>query len=410
MANRIDRAAAEIQAELRPTQDPTLMELAKSNRFLAKAALIKAARAGDAEDIGEWDSEQDDDHDEWDEEEDEDQDPDNPDLGSGVDNLKGTVGSPKKGRTEKSRRNKKAEDAEDELVRAKLRLKKAERMEREADDDEDDEKLEEARKSRAAAEHALNRARGKLRRAKPAWAGDEAEFDDARKKRSDDFEDVYADGEDSYYTNEDANHEEDELVPPDGPGVADGDDTDAYTIGAHKVRSQRAMKRSQRGIPSKEALYKSAAEDGRITEDLLDAAPALEALVELLGDQQDYLAKSFRGQAQTDKMVRMLAQGMVTQNRVIAKLAKSVDAMASQPQVQNTPWGMSPQLGILAGGKSTKSQRLAKSRADLLSDAEDAMGAGQLDGETFQAMGRVQTPEEIIALAPAPLRNALGWK
>ncbi len=414
---RIDQAAAELAAEFSGSAGDTLRELAKSNRLLAKAALVKA-RGYDEEDEefeDEVAEQQEDDHDEWDEEEDEDQDPDNPDLGSGEDDLRGVVGQKKKGRAAKSRRTAKSrrrededdeEQAEDELVRAKLRLKKAERAEDEA---EDADERREARKSRKRAERELNRARGKLRRAKPAWAGDEEEEAEDHGRRANDWDDVYAEGEDSYYTNEDANHEEDEIVPPDGPDVADGDDVDQYTIGAHKVHSKRAMRRSQRGVPGKEALYRSVAQNGRITEDLLDAAPALEEIVELLGAQQSYLAKSDRRMATQDRVIQALAANAVTQNRAIQKLAKSLNEVLSQPQTQQTPWGLPPQLGVLAGGKDKGKGKLQKSRQDLLSDAEDAMQSGMLDAETFQAMGRVQTPQEIVDLAPAPLRQQLGW-
>jgi len=425
MANRnsIDRAAASLAAEFNDsTTGDTLRELAKSNRLLAKAALVKA-RGYDGEDDAFEDEvadQQEDDHDEWDEEEDEDQDPDNPDLGSGEDDLRGVVGKKKKGRAAKSRRTAKSrrraeedggedddeEKAEDDLVRAKLRLKKAERAEEEA---EDAEERDEARKSRRRAEKELNRARGKLRRAKPAWAGDEEEEADAARRRANDWDDVYADGEDSYYTNEDANHEEDEIVPPDGPDVADGDDVDQYTIGAHKVHSKRAMRRSRPDVPSQDALYRSVAKNGRITEDLLDAAPALEEIVELLGAQQSYLAKSDRRSAMQDRFIQALAANAVTQNRAIQKLTKSLNQVLSQPQLQQTPWGLSPQLGVLTGGKDKAKGKLQKSRQDLLGEAEDALQSGMLDADTFQAMGRVQTPQEIVDLAPAPLRQQLGW-
>lgn len=423
MANRnsIDRAAAAITAEFNGSTSDTLRELAKSNRLLAKAALVKAR--GYDEDDDEFEDEvaaqQEDDHDEWDEEEDEDQDPDNPDLGSGEDDLRGVVGKKKKGRAAKSRRTAKSrrreddddgdddeDKAEDDLVRAKLRLKKAERAEDEAEDADD---RREARKSRKRAERELNRARGKLRRAKPAWAGDEDEEADDARRRANDWDDVYAEGEGSYYTNEDANHEEDEIVPPDGPDVADGDDADNYTIGAHKVHSKRAMRRSQRGVPGKDALYRSVAQNGRITEDLLDAAPALEEIVELLGTHQSYLAKSDRRAASQERVFQALAANAVTQNRAIQALTKSLNQVLSQPQVQQTPWGLSPQLGVVPGGKDKSRGKLQKSRQDLLSDAEDAMQSGMLDAETFQAMGRVQTPQEIVDLAPAPLRQQLGW-
>lgn len=413
MADRIDRAAWEIAADVDST-DPTIRELAKSQRLLAKAALVKAKGYDreDDEDEDEIDAQQEDDHDEYDEEEDEDQDPDNPDLGSGVDDLRGVVGSPKKHRrayAEKSKRRR-AEEAEDALVRAKLRLKKAERAERDAEEDGDDERLEEARKSRKAAERELHRARGKLRRARPAWAGDEEDFEAEGRRRRDDFEDVYAEGEDSYYTNEDADHEEDEVVPPDGPAVADGDDTDVYTIGAHKVRSQRAMRRSRQGLRTKQDLYKSVAEHGRITEDALDAAPALEELLDILGEQQELLAKSVRGLSRTDRVVRALAEVAVTQNRAIASLKKSVDAVLAQPVTGPMP-GLLPSFNVLAGGKDrSKGRKLQKSRQDLLLDAEDALNRGLIDTETFQALGRVGTVDEMVNLMPAPVRQQLGWQ
>lgn len=417
MANRIDRAAADIAAEWE-TPDGTLRELAKSNRLLAKAALIKARGYDDDDDEFEDEvaAQQEDDHDEYDEEEDEDQDPDNPDLGSGKDDLRGVVGRRKKGRRddddalERSRRRKAAEKAEDDLVRAKLRLKKAQREEDEAEADADEDRLEEARESRQRAEKALNRARGKLRRAKPAWVGDEDDEEADHRRRANDWDDVYAEGEDSYYTNEDANHEEDEIVPPDGPDVADGDDVDQYTIGAHKVHSKRAMRRSRQGVPGREALYRSMAQDGRITEELLDAAPALEAIAELLGDQQDYLAKSAGRLTRQEGIVRALAANAVTQNKAIQRLAKSLDQVLRQPQT-GPMWGLPPALGVVPGGKTSAKTKIQKSRTALLSDAEEAMAQGLLDAETFQAMGRVgDNPDAIMELAPAPLRQQLGWK
>lgn len=410
MANGIDRAAAQIAAEL--GRDPIMQELVKSQRDLAKAALLKARGADNAEDLEEWDEEQEDDHDEYDEEEDEDQNPDNPDLGSGVDNLRGVVGSPKKHRgVTKSRKD--AEDAEDELVRAKLRLRKAERDEADADEAEDEERRMQARKSRKAAEKALNRARGKLRRAKPAWVGDEDEEAADSRRRQNDWDDVYADGNDSYYTNEDADHEEDELVPPDGPEVADGNDTDVYTIGAHKVRSQRAMRRSRVG--TREDLVKSLAADPRISEDLLDAAPAFEAVLDILGTQQDVLAKSLpalrRENAHLKAALRAVIANMATQNRAIGQLTKSMQTVLAQPGQQQPMWGVPPQFGVLAGGKEAKKgAKLQKSRQDLMLDVEEGLRRGLVDSDLMQAVGRVGSVDEILQIVPGPVQQQLGWR
>ncbi len=406
MANALDRAAAQIAAEL--GQDPTMQELVKSQRYLAKAALVKAA--GNAEALEEWDDEQEDDHDEFDEEQDEDQDPDNPDLGSGVNGLRGVIGSPKKHRGVTKSRKREDEKAEDELVRAKLRLRKAERDEKEA---EDEEERDEARKSRREAEKALNRARGKLRRAKPAWVGDEAEEAGDSRRRKNDWDDVYADGNDAYYENEDANHEEDEIVPPDGPDVADGNDTDVYTIGAHKVRSQRAMKRSQVG--TKQDLVKSMAQDPRISEDLLDAAPAFEALLDILGEQQDVLAKSLpamrRENAQLRTILKAVIGNMVTQNQAIGQLSKSLQTLAAQPAATQPMWGVPPQFGVLAGGKEgKKGAKLQKSRQDLVMDVEEGLRRGLVDSDLMQAVGRVNSPEEIYQIVPGPVQQQLGWR
>ena len=402
----LDRAAEQIAAELQ--QDPTMQDLMKSQRYLAKAALIKAA--GNQEDLDEWDDEQDDDHDEYDEEEDEDQDPDNPDLGSGVDNLRGVVGSPKKHRgVTKSR--KAHEQAEDELVRAKLRLHKARRAEADADEAEDEDGFEKARQARKAAEKALNRARGKLQRAKPAWVGDEdTEAGDSR-RRANDWDDVYADGNDSYYENEDANHEEDEIVPPDGPDVADGHDTDVYTIGAHKVRSKRAMRRS---VGTKDDLVKSLAQDPRISEDLLDATPAFETILDVLGTQQDVLAKSLpalrRDNQQLRAVVQLLLKNAATQNRAMGQLSKSVQTLLKQPGPEQPMWGVPPQFNVLAGGQSkTKGQKLQKSRQDLVMDVEEGLRRGLVDSTLSQAVGRLATADEIYHVVPGPVQHQLGW-
>lgn len=406
MANALDRAAAQIAAEL--GQDPTMQELVKSQRYLAKAALVKAA--GNAEALEEWDDEQEDDHDEFDEEQDEDQDPDNPDVGSGVNGLRGVIGSPKKHRGVTKSRKREDEKAEDELVRAKLRLRKAERDEDEA---EDEEERDEARKSRRSAEKALNRARGKLHRAKPAWVGDEDEEADDSRHRKNDWDDVYADGNDAYYENEDANHEEDEIVPPDGPDVADGNDTDVYTIGSHKVRSQRAMRRSQVG--TKQDLVKSMAQDPRISDDLLDATPAFEAVLDILGEQQDILAKSLpamaRENARLKAFIKALMANAATQNRQMGALAKSVRALAAQPGAQQPQWGVPPQWGVLAGGKDgKKSAKLQKSRQDLVMDVEEGLRRGLVDSDLMQAVGRLGSPDEIYQLVPGPVQQQLGWK
>lgn len=403
MANRMDDAAAEIRAALQ--DDPAFRELAKSHRLLAQTALVKAKGYDpeDAEDDDEWDAEEENDEKDLDEDEDEDQNADDPDANSGVDDLRGTT---KKSRVKKSRR-KSAEDAEDDLVRAKLRIKKAERAEEDAEDADD---IAKARHARKMAEKDLNRARGKLQRAKPAWVGDEdAEAADSRSRRKT-AQKWYAEDEDAYFTNEDADHEEDGTYPPDGPEVADGDDTDQYSIGAHKVRSQRAMRRSQQGLPSKERLMKSIAEDGRITEDLLDAAPAIEMIAELLGDQANTLAKSARMLSKHDQVLGLLARGVVAQGKVIQKLAKSVAVM--EHQVPGAPmFGMPPAFGVLAGGKEAKrGNKLQKSRSDVLLDAEDAMARGLIDSNTLTAMGRAQSVDDMVGMVPAAVQTQLGWK
>ena len=402
--NSLSAAAAEIQAALQ--DDPTFRDLTKSMRNLSKAALVKARGYDpeDATDEDEWDEEEENDEDDLDEDEDEDQDADDPDAHSGIDDERGTA---KSRRVAKSRRQK----AEAELKRAQARLRKAAKEEENAEDDDDEERLEEARKSRRRAEKELNRARGKLKRAKPKWAGDEADFDEDEDEREDDIQDWYADHEDSYFTNEDADHEEDGTYPPDGPAVADGDDTDQYTIGAHKVRSQRAMRRSRRGVPGKEQLMRSMAQDGRITEDLLDAAPALELIADILGDHQGYFAKSAQTLTKHDRILVALAQGMLAQGKVMQKLAKSVAVM--ERQVPSAPMmGLMPPFGVLAGGKESTKRggKLQKSRAELVIDAEDAMNRGLIDAPTFQAIGRATSVEEAMALVPGAVRTELGWK
>lgn len=401
--NAMDAATEEIRAALK--DDPTLRELAKSNRLLANAALVKA-RGYDpenAEDDDEWDDEEENDEDEYDEDEDEDQDADDPDSDSGIDDERGTVG-----RTKKSRRIKKSkgEAAEDELVRAKLRLKKAEKDEDEA---EDEDERRQARKSRKRAEKELNRARGKLHRAKPAWVGDEDEEAEDSRRRRGTAQEWYRDSEDAYFTNEDADHEEDGSYPPDGPEVADGNDTDQYTIGAHKVRSQRAMRRSRQGVPSKQALHKSMAADGRLTEELLDAAPALELIAEVLGDQQGDLAKSAQMLGKHDRILGALAQTVVAQNKVLHKMAKSLAVV--EHQVPSSPmFGMPPAFGVVAGGQSKKGAKLQKSRAEVLLEAEDAMNRGLIDGATYTAMGRAPSTEDAVGLVPPVVQAQLGWK
>lgn len=402
----MDAAAKEIQAALH--DDPTWRELAKSQRLLAQTALVKARGydPNDAEDESEWDDEEENNEDGLDQDEVEDQNADDPDSDSGVDDERGTVGRTKKsGRIKKS----KGEAAEDELVRAKLRLKKAERDEADAQDDDDDDRLSEARKSRKRAEKELNRARGKLHRTKPAWVGDEdAEAADTRSRRKT-AQEWYADSEDSYFTNEDADHQEDGTYPPDGPEVADGDDTDQYSIGAHKVRSQRAMRRSQRGAVSKQDLHKSMAADGRISEDLLDAAPALELIAEVLGDQQGLLSKSTRMLGRHDEVLTLMARTMIGQGKMIQKLTKSIAVM--EHQVPNAPmFGMAPQWGVVAGGQSKKGAKLQKSKADILLDAEDAMNRGLIDSTTLTAMGRAASAEAAVSLVPAAVQTQLGWK
>lgn len=403
--HEMDAAAKEIQAALQ--EDPTWRELVKSQKLLAKAALVKARGydAEDAEDDDEWDAQQENDEDAEDEDEDEDQNADDPDADSGVDDERGTVGRTKKSRIKKS----KGEAAEDELVRAKLRLKKAERALAAAKAEDDEDGLKAARKSRKRAEQELNRARGKLHRAKPAWVGDEDEEEEDSRRRRKTAQEWYADSEDSYFTNEDADHQEDGSYPPDGPEVADGDDTDQYSIGAHKVHSQRAMRRSYRGAPSKQALHKSMAADGRITEDLLDAAPALELIAEVLGDQQGLLAKSTRTLGRHDEVLGLMARNMIAQGKTIQQLAKSVALM--ERQVPNAPMsGMFPQFGVVAGGQSKKGSKLQKSKADLLLDAEDALNRGMIDANTFTAMGRAASADEAASMVPAAVQTQLGWK
>ncbi|MCL8207205.1 MAG: hypothetical protein K6V97_03905 [Actinomycetia bacterium] len=419
----LDQAAREIAAELNP--EPALRDLAKSQRMLAQA--FAKSRGYDPaldEEEDEISAQFEDDHDEYDQEEDEDQDPDNPDLGSGIDDLRGVVGSPKKHRrayAEKSRRRHPVEEAEERLMRARERLRRAAEAERDAEEADDADRLEEARKRREAAEHELERAR-KVHRAvlerarknnvpedRPAWAGDEAEFEGDRRRRQRVADEWYSDAEGAYFTNEDADHEEDAAVPPDGPDVGDGDDTDVYTIGAHKVRSARAMRRSRR-VMSREDLYKSVAARGRITEDTLDAAPALEELLEILGDQQDLLAKSVRHLDRQDDRIHVLARAVYAQGRALQQFGKSLQAVLKQPVMDPTKIGFPPGFNVLLGGQAKKTSKLQKSRQDLIVEAEQALRAGLIDVNQFQTIGRLGTPEEIVAAVPEPVARQLGWK
>ncbi|MDA8345000.1 MAG: hypothetical protein M0Z66_05905 [Thermaerobacter sp.] len=423
MADTIGRAAEEIRAAA--GDDQVLQDLAKSQRALAKAAARRGYDPEDEEFEDEVGAQQEDDHDEFDQEEVEDQDPDNPDLGTGVDDLRGVAGARKRRGVKKSGRRR-HEEAEEHLMRARRRLRKAEKDEEEAERDRDGERLDEARKSREKAEHELERARGNMRKLheelerarknnvtedRPAWAGDEQEYENDGRRRRKTAQEWYSDSEDAYYTNEDADHEEDGEVPPDGPDVADGNDTDQYTIGSHKVRSNRAMRRSQRGIPGKRDLYKSVADRGRISEDLLDAAPALEELLEIIGDQQDTLRKSASIVARQDAVLGALAKTVVQQGKVLVALHKSVTAMASQP-VTGPAFGVPPQFGVLFGGRGKDGKpgdRLQKSRQDLMVEAEEGMRQGLIDSRTYNAIGRAQSAEEIVQIVPPQTRKALGW-
>lgn len=425
----LEQAAADIRQAVQ--DDPVLRDLAKSQRALARAAALRRAQKGYDPELEEFedeiDAQQEDDHEEFDMEADEDQDPDNPNVGSGIDDLRGVVGSPKKHRRAfKSKARRRPDLSEDEeeaaelrLLHALERLHKAEDEEADAEEAGEEDRLEEARRRREHAEHELERARRHLRHVhvalerarkndvpedRPAWAGDEAEFEGTRRRRQRTADEWYSDAEGAYFTNEDADHEEDAGFPPDGPDVGDGDDTDVYTIGAHKVRSARAMRRSRRAIPSKEALYKSLAADGRITEDMLDAAPALEALLEVVGDQQDVLRKSAASLTRQDRVLAQLAQTVIRQGRVLGALYKSVQAMARQPVVDPSRFG----VFVFPGGK--RGRELKKSRAEILTDAEQAMRQGLIDPQTYDAIGRAQSVEEILQLVPAPVQQQLGWR
>ncbi len=412
----LDRAARALEAELadRAPGDPTLTELAKSQRLLARTTLLKARRGTDPDEDREEDdidAESENDEDARDQDEVEDDDPDNADPDSGVDDARGVA----KARTAKARAAVKT---------AQARLKKAEEDEESALDDDDDERLERARRRRESAEDSLDRARSRLRRAKPAWAGDDATTAKTAKERRDAFEDVYADGNGAYYTNEDADHEETEIVPPDGPEVADGNDRDVYTIGAHKVRAERAVRRSYAAQPpTGEALAKSLAADGRLTEDLLDASPALEAIADVVVAQQSVLAKSQAVQTAHARLLRAHLQNGALQNRALSdqsqrvgsleksmrRLEKKLDAVLQQPVV-SPMGGMPPGLSVVrASAGATAPTKLAKSRADLLVDAEEALGRGDLDPKLFAQISRLTDAESIRAAVPAATRKALNW-
>ena len=427
MADAIDRAAQEIAA-LTGDTGAALRDLTRAQKHLTRTVLLRSRRGADPEneeDEDEIDDEQEDEEDLRDEEEDEDQDPDDPDDDTGIDDLRGTAGAPK--RTRKSRRvrrSRKEEDAEERLARARARLRKAERDEDEAEDDHDDDRLEEARKSREKAEHELERARRHVKKVhedlerarhndtpedRPAWAGDETEFRGDRRRRRRTADEWYSDSEDAYFTNEDADHEEDGTYPPDGPDVADGDDEDQYTIGAHKVRSERAVRRSRRGVPGRQDLFRAVGARGRVTEDLLDAAPALEEVLEIMGTHQDTLAKSVRHLQRQDATVAALAQAVHAQGKVLGALTKSFAAYLAQPQVAAMS-GFPQQLGVITGGRQRRGdQKLQKSRQDLLVEAERGLQSGVLDATTFQTLGYQATPEAIVAAVSPDQARALGW-
>jgi hypothetical protein len=142
---------------------------------------------------------------------------------------------------------------------------------------------------------------------------------------------------------------------------------------------------------------------------LLDAAPALELIADILGDQQGYLAKSAQTLSKHDQLLTALGRTVVAQNRVIQKMAKSLAVM--EHQVPGAPMmGLPPQWGVAVGGRDKKGTRLQKSKADILLDAEDAMNRGLIDPNTLTAMGRAQSAEEAVGLVPAAVQTQLGWK
>ena len=353
----LDRAQRELEAELRDGgSPPAVEELARSQRLLAEALnkskrLRRAADEAEDEEEDEVSEQQEDDEDEEDEEEDEDQDPDDPDEGTGRDDLRGTVGR-----------------------------KKA----------------------------AKSRRRREVRKARPKWAGDEEDEDEEDDEREDAFEDVEAGGNGAYagrgrkgyYRNEDANHQEDEEVPPDGPDVADGDDEDVYTIGAHKVHSERAMRRSKK---SREAVYRSFARVPGAGE-AIEAEPFLANLVDTTATLAERLEKSARSQGETRDLVRALIPAVATLSKAVAKLSKDMEIVKSQPVTSGTPWG----VPVFSGKPKKGATPLAKSRADLIATAEGLLRSGQMDSRTFQALGGAVTAEDMAAILTPDQRQALG--
>ncbi len=359
----LDRAQRELEAELRGSDSqPAVEELARSQRLLAEALnkskrLRRAADEAEDEEEDEVSEQQEDDEDEEDEEEDEDQDPDDPDEGTGRDDLRGTVGRKKKGHAEKSRRP--------------------------------------------------------VRKSRPKWAGSDEDEDEEDDEREDDFEDVQAGGNGAYagkgkkgyYRNEDANHEEDEEVPPDGPDVADGDDEDVYTIGAHKVHSERAMRRSAKA-KAREAVYRSFS---RVpgAEEVVEAEPFLANLVDTTATLAERLEKSARSQGETRDLVRALIPAVATLSKAVAKLSRDMELVKSQPVTSGTPWGIPLMRSQSAKGK--KGAPLAKSRGEILSNAEGLMRSGQMDSRTYQALGGAITVEDMSELLTPDQRRALGF-
>ena len=376
--SELGRAERELEEALGTTsRAPAVEELARSQRLLAealnKSGRLRRSEDEDGEEPEEEDEvdeqqEDDEDEDEDDEEEDEDQDPDDPDEGTGRDDLRGTVG--RRPRANKSRRR--------------------------------------AEKSRRRRKDDLRQSR----RGRPKWAGDEDDEDDD--EREDDFEDVEAAGNGAYagrgrkgyYRNEDANHEEDEVVPPDGPDVADGDDEDVFTIGSHKVHSERAMRRS--GRRGREEVYRSFARVPGAA-DAIEAEPYLAALVDSVGGLAERLEKSARVTAADRQLLRALASGVSTLSKAMAQLTADVQLIKSQPQT-GIPWGTLPPrtTGSAMGGK--KGSVLAKSRSDVIANAEGLMRSGRMDSRTFQAIGSATTVEDMAALLTPEQCEALGIK
>ena len=400
------RAERELEAALRGSGgdgDGAVQDLARSQRVLTEELrrsrrMRKATDPEIPEEEDEVDEQQEDFGDPLDEEAVEDQDPDDPDEGTGLDDVRGTVGRRKNNSRQRSRRRK---ERDHETLEASRRRKQDEDDDDEDDDDDDEEEMERSR-----------RRRDRLNRARPRWAGrDEALGDDDEDEeddedRDEEFRDVYARGHRSYLRNEDANHEEDERVPPDGPDVADGDDEDQYTIGSHRVHSERAMRRS-RG--SREKVYRSFA---RIpgAEDAISAEPFLAELVDQVAAVREELRKSRAATEAAYRHAAAQSRVIASQGRVIARLHADMQLVKAQPVTAGTPWGVPlmprPQGQGNRGGRQAAA--LTKSRVDIITGAEQLLRSGRMDSQTFQALGSAATAEDVAALLTPEQQQALG--